>query len=127
MSQTDIETPDRKAPETQNSEGSDLFSEVLFSGKEIEGLFEKKRREEMLSNSGKKSGKKRGANGVKDPLTILKERVAIYNRKLEDEFHLVLVEEVSQCRYIFLIKIIFWCQRKTHSINSGSTLVNEIM
>ncbi len=89
MSQPEYQ--DNPPGEKKQTSSSDIFSEVLSSGREIEGLFEKKRREEMLANGGKKSGsKKKGKNGLKDPISILKERVEIYNNKKEEKFHLTI-------------------------------------
>lgn len=82
-----------KLSRVEDTKVSDLFSEVLQSGGQIEGLFEKKRREEMQANAGKKSNKKRGTNGLKDPASVLKERLAIYNKKNDEEFHLHLANE----------------------------------
>ena len=84
-----------KLSRVEDTKVSDLFSEVLQSGGQIEGLFEKKRREEMQANGGKKSNKKRGPNGLRDPAGVLKERLAIYNKKNDVEFHLHLANEVS--------------------------------
>lgn len=76
---------------TENDSSQDLFSEVLHSGKELEGLFGKQKREDM---HGKKSSKKKGANGLKDPLSLMKERVEIYNKKMESEYQFTVNEEV---------------------------------
>lgn len=94
MSQPD--TQDKPPGETERKEPADILSEALFSGEEIEGLIEKKRREEMQANGGRKSGRKRGKNGVKDPLSILKERVAIYNKKKDSELGIAVEDEVSR-------------------------------
>ena len=86
--------PEYQGNQKKQTDSSGLFSEVLYSGREIEGLFEMKRREEMQANGAKRSSsKKKGKNGLKDPLGILKERVEIYNKKKEDEFHLSIEEE----------------------------------
>ncbi len=84
-----------KPPGEGKPKTPDLFTESLNSGRAIEGLFEMKRREEMQANGGRRQSKKREANGLKDPLRLLKERIAIYNKKMDEEFQLLVDDEVS--------------------------------
>lgn len=105
MSQTSFESAALEESQVQardtdhSSQQEDLFSEALYSGKELEGLFGSKlKREDM---HGKKSTKKKaGANGLlkTDPLTLMKERVGIYNKKNDSEYQLTVNEEVNECR-----------------------------
>ena len=85
-----------KPPGESKPKTPDLFTEALNSGKAIEGLFEMKRREEMQANGGRRNSKRRESNGLKDPLCLLKERIAIYNKKMDEEFQLVVDDEVSR-------------------------------
>lgn len=75
-------------PETGG--GSQELSDLLLSGGEIEGMFQQKRKQEK----DKKASKKSGSNGLKDPVTVLKERLSIYNEKRDKKYWLSLNEEV---------------------------------
>ena len=83
-----------KTTEEVNKQSSSLFSELLESGEEIEGMFQQRRKQEMLQAQNKKINKKSGPNGIKDPTQVLKERVAIYNKKRDEAYHLHANEEV---------------------------------
>ena len=78
------------ATETEEASTNLVFSELLESGEEIEGMFQRRKQEQE-----KKGHRKSLSNGLKDPVSILKERIAIYNKKTEDIYNLSLNQEVS--------------------------------
>lgn len=82
-------TSNEKPQLAREGSGSSLFSEILESGGEIEGMFQRRKQEQE-----KKSSKKSLSNGLKDPVVVLRERIAIYNKKKENLYHLSLNEEV---------------------------------
>ena len=70
-----------------------LFSELLESGEEIEGLFQQRRRTEMQGH--KRPSRKISSSSSKNPASLLRERISIYNKKKDHEFHLQVLDEVS--------------------------------
>lgn len=87
------------------------FSELLESGKEIEGLFTKKK--DMSSANGRKPARRGKSSTYKEPLVLLKENVTIYNKKHDSDFHLKITEQVSTSRYGLSV---LYC---TNTIGSG--------
>ena len=64
-----------------------LFSEILESGEEIEGLFQQRRNTtEMLT--GKRPSRRISYSSSRNPVALLREQIAIYNKKKDPELHL---------------------------------------
>ena len=75
----------------QRQGSSSFFDELLESGGEIEGLFQQKSKTDMQGL--RKVGKKQSL--ASDPLNILREQVALYNKKSGEEFKLRIIDEVG--------------------------------
>ena len=75
----------------QRRDSSSFFDELLESGGEIEGLFQKKSKTEMQGL--RKIEKKPSLSG--DPVNLLREQVALYNKKSDEELKLRIVDEVG--------------------------------
>lgn len=80
-----------------------LFSELLESGEEIEGLFQQRRRTEMQTQ--KRSSRKISSTSSRNPASLLREQISIYNKKKDQEFHLQLLDEVSAQTHRQIYKI----------------------
>jgi hypothetical protein len=91
VTQSNSCSDERNLPEEHLSQQDSIFSELLVSGSEIEGMFQQRRKQEQ----DKKSSKKLLSNGLKNPAVALKERLSIYNKKKNEMYHLRLGEEVS--------------------------------
>lgn len=118
---TDTASTDRDWEPNSTSEGqhntSSIFSDLLVSGAEIEGMFQQKRKQER---DRKNSGKKSGPNGLTDPVAILKDRLRIYNDKRNDTYHLAVNEEVSA---VCMLWVLFTVSIKLIYMNVVSILV----
>lgn len=97
---------------SSSSASSKTFTDLLVSGGEIEGMFQHRRKQEK----DRKTSKKSITNGLKDPVTLLKERLSIYNNKREEKYHLTLNEEVHTIEAIYIICIGGHCMFSYNSI-----------
>lgn len=75
----------------QRQGSSSIFDELLESGGEIGGLFQQKNKSDMQAL--RKIGNNTSPSS--DPVCLLKEQVALYNKKSEQEFKLRISDEVS--------------------------------
>lgn len=63
-----------------------LFSELLESGEEIEGLFQQRRRTAEITT--KRPSRRISYSSSRNPVSLLREQIATFNKKKDPEFHL---------------------------------------
>ena len=86
-----------------------LFSEVLESGEEIEGLFQQRRH--TTDMIGKRPSRRISYSSSRNPVALLREQIAIYNKKKDPEVHLhaeVRVKlSVNSTQQVHLLLVVF--------------------